>query len=142
LDDPQNTRNLVERETAGSCSCQPEGGSPLWFPVSQLRCFCYSFILLLNWEIFFRFFKKLFLGADIYDALGNMIAQLKQFKDHKSSSIVKYNWDGKNMKGRLVGDGTYMAVIKVKGGETVRKMVGVKNECMLTVNGVFHPHSA
>lgn len=64
----------------------------------------------------------------IYDALGNMIAQLKQFKDHTSSSIVKYNWDGKNMKGRLVGDGTYMAVIKVKGGETVRKMVGVKNE--------------
>ncbi len=64
----------------------------------------------------------------IYDALGNKIAQLKQFKDHESSSIVKYHWDGTNRKGRLVGNGTYMVVIKIKGSETERKLVGVKNE--------------
>lgn len=64
----------------------------------------------------------------IYDALGNKIAKLKQFKDHESSSIVKYQWDGTNKKGRLVGNGTYMAVIKIKGSETVKKLVGVKND--------------
>lgn len=69
----------------------------------------------------------------IFDAVGNIICKndLKKFNDNQD--ITKFNyffWDGHNKKGRLVGTGTYIAVITVRdenGGATVKKLrIGLK----------------
>ncbi|MDO5577387.1 MAG: FlgD immunoglobulin-like domain containing protein, partial [Fibrobacter sp.] len=66
----------------------------------------------------------------IYDALGTVIYE-KQTEE-KGKPITFY-WDGRNMKGRFVGSGTYLTIIEatdLNGGKklepAVRLLVGVK----------------
>ncbi len=73
--------------------------------------------------------------ATIYDAVGNTIASLKAESDDISGATAMIKWDGKNRNGRVVGPGTYMAMIYVKlrnidsgiiTEERHRKQLGVK----------------
>lgn len=65
----------------------------------------------------------------IYDALGNIVCE----KDIEiKNGEIKYKWDGRNMKGRFVGSGTYLAIVEatdVKSGQSMeasRHTIGVK----------------
>jgi len=68
----------------------------------------------------------------IYDAVGNVVRSdaLYQAKADKNNRFYGYVWDGKNMKGRYVGPGTYL--VRVSGRDasdnafTVQRKVGVK----------------
>jgi hypothetical protein len=48
--------------------------------------------------------------ADIYDAVGNLIAKRAKAKVIEKAAYIP--WDGRNPNGRIVGGGTYLAVVK------------------------------
>lgn len=48
----------------------------------------------------------------IYDALGNIVTELAN-PEYDGSDVV-FNWSGYNRYGRLVGSGTYLAVVKME----------------------------
>jgi hypothetical protein len=66
----------------------------------------------------------------IYDGLGNVI--LPETPLAMTNTGLAIDWDGRNRYNRYVGDGTYLAIIKVIDGdktETVKKMlIGVKKQ--------------
>ena len=50
----------------------------------------------------------------IYDALGNVVFRPDPKKNPPGDTKVQFSWDGRNLKGRKVGNGTYMAVVQCK----------------------------
>jgi hypothetical protein len=75
--------------------------------------------------------KESFAEATIYDGVGNVVvAQRKLIPDHSSNKLY-LDWDGKNRNGRIVGSGTYTAVITVTSQEDGEKQskkmkIGIK----------------
>ena len=67
----------------------------------------------------------------IYDNLGNMVHQDFQKSQNNKNPIVKLVWDGKNLSGKQVSGGTYMAIVRAeeisgRRAETARLFIGVK----------------
>ena len=66
----------------------------------------------------------------IYDALGNLIVKSLELKRAYSSQEYALIWNGMSDKGRNVGAGTYLLIVKVKDieGNTYKdkKRIGVK----------------
>ncbi|NLW29951.1 MAG: hypothetical protein GXY77_00675, partial [Fibrobacter sp.] len=65
----------------------------------------------------------------IYDALGNIV--FDENLQNAKAEDAEFEWDGRNLKGRYVGSGTYLAIVeaKVKGGESMkpsRHPIGIK----------------
>jgi hypothetical protein len=70
-------------------------------------------------------FVKFSIDVSIFDPIGNVV-----FKDHVESQnsptmTVLIKWNGHNRKGRMVGSGTYFAVIKVH--DLLRNMVKIEH---------------
>ncbi|NLG19446.1 MAG: hypothetical protein GX556_19155 [Fibrobacter sp.] len=53
----------------------------------------------------------------IYDAVGNVVTKNVIGNVQQSSKGVAFVWDGRNKKGRLVGAGTYLAMIVIKDSQ-------------------------
>ncbi|MBD3391388.1 MAG: fibro-slime domain-containing protein [Chitinivibrionales bacterium] len=68
----------------------------------------------------------------IYDVVGNLVADgLEAYASSTERTRYYFFWDGTNENGRVVGAGTYLAVIKLRSGgdvEVVRTRIGVKTE--------------
>ncbi len=68
--------------------------------------------------------------VSIYDAVGNQLARDIKLKRATKSNNYGFIWDGKNKKGRDVGKGTYLAVVRCKDMDeksyVVKVMLGVK----------------
>ena len=68
--------------------------------------------------------------VDILDQLGNRVISGDLVPGSGSASSMYFHWNGRNRKGRDVGVGVYMAVIRVtlRDGETqtTRMYLGVK----------------
>lgn len=67
----------------------------------------------------------------IYDALGNYVYGRELIASKNQNSSVKYfHWEGTNKKGRYVGSGTYLAIVRVKNSTGMeikeRIFIGVK----------------
>jgi uncharacterized repeat protein (TIGR01451 family) len=75
------------------------------------------------------FASELQASAKIYDALGNCVYAIDRFSPRASNAVVG-SWPGVNRMNRMVGTGTYLAIIHAHDGKTVnvvKKMViGVK----------------
>ncbi|MCL1947422.1 MAG: hypothetical protein FWF51_09805 [Chitinivibrionia bacterium] len=56
--------------------------------------------------------KELTAKITIIDALGNTIVENKEFSQGKDGVLI-WTWNGKNVRGRTVGAGTYLAIISV-----------------------------
>lgn len=74
-------------------------------------------------------------SATIYDAVGNVIAELVAGREDMGGAYAYLPWDGTNRSGRRTGTGTYLAIVEVtlrdteSGIETLdlhRVMLGVK----------------
>lgn len=65
--------------------------------------------------------------ADIYDATANLVAQSLPLKAAGTSGVYGIYWDIKNRNKRIVSNGTYLVVIKVKyyDGEKTEKRVKI-----------------
>lgn len=65
--------------------------------------------------------------ADIYDATANLVAQSLPLKASGASGVYGVYWDIKNRNKRIVGNGTYLVVIKTKyyDGEKTEKRVKI-----------------
>jgi fibro-slime domain-containing protein len=63
--------------------------------------------------------------ADIYDATANLVCQNLPLKASGTSGVYGIYWDIKNRNKRIVGNGTYLVVIKTKyyDGEKTEKRV-------------------
>ena len=63
----------------------------------------------------------------IYDALNNTVADAAMVNDGKA---FNFNWDGHNLKGRAVGAGTYISILKVFENDhqiwTENRKIGIK----------------
>jgi hypothetical protein len=69
-------------------------------------------------------------SAAIYDAIGNLVVPRKDFQKNETDNIFSLVWNGYNANGRMVGSGTYLAVLSytdVNGQTTTEhKRIGVK----------------
>lgn len=70
-------------------------------------------------------FVKFYVDVSIFDAVGNIV-----YKDHMESQnsptmTVSFKWNGRNKKGRIVGTGTYLTVIKIQ--DILRNELKVKS---------------
>jgi fibro-slime domain-containing protein len=65
--------------------------------------------------------------ADIYDATANLVAQSLPLKSSGTTGVYGIYWDIKNRNRRIVGNGTYLVIIKTKyyDGEKTEKRVKV-----------------
>ncbi len=65
--------------------------------------------------------------VNIYDALGNTVSRSTMTNNGKS---LMYTWNGRNSKGRLVGEGTYLAYVSIyENGAVIwnnTKALGIK----------------
>lgn len=69
----------------------------------------------------------------IYDHLGNKVHQAFQKSQNSETPQLKLKWNGENLYGKLVGSGTYMALIRAEDNighrvETARFFIGVKHK--------------
>lgn len=63
----------------------------------------------------------------IYDALGNLLfKKVKKSSINSPSAPIEFSWDGRNLKGRIVGAGTYIAHIKVTNIEANKIEISTK----------------
>lgn len=62
----------------------------------------------------------------IYDALGNKVVWIEPSDKQLSASSLYFLWNGTNKYGRMVGTGTYLAIIQIKGYGTFNRLIGVK----------------
>ena len=53
----------------------------------------------------------------IYDAVGNVVNCIERKNVAESSKGVAFVWDGRNEKGRLVGGGTYLAMVSIEDSQ-------------------------
>jgi hypothetical protein len=67
----------------------------------------------------------------IYDQVGNKVIKDAKLERTGSFSFPAYSWNGYNSKGRIVGPGTYLGLIKINaenGNSTIRVPIGVKRK--------------
>jgi hypothetical protein len=68
--------------------------------------------------------------ATVYDALGNTMVEKAPFVKNAGSNFLYFVWNGHNKNNRIVGTGTYLAVIRTRdlNGKVTndRKLIGVK----------------
>lgn len=50
----------------------------------------------------------------IYDAMGNKVITKMPLQKISGNASLYYHWDGRNSRGRMVGNGTYLGLLKVK----------------------------
>lgn len=67
----------------------------------------------------------------IYDCLGSTVSERSKMSFDPESKALFYVWSGKNMKGRFVGGGTYVALMDIKSiskitGETIKNITKKK----------------
>jgi hypothetical protein len=66
----------------------------------------------------------------IYDVLGNTVIEKTPFKKNVTENIYYFTWDGHNKNNRMVGTGTYLAVIMTtdQNGKRTKELqrIGVK----------------
>lgn len=66
-------------------------------------------------------------NVNIYDALGSIVSRSVMINNGKS---LMYTWNGRNSKGRLVGEGTYLACVSIyENGAVIwsdTKTLGIK----------------
>jgi hypothetical protein len=56
--------------------------------------------------------QKIRSSVTIFDPMGNKVFISKPYESSSSEPIINIIWDGRNTKGRFVGAGTYIAVVK------------------------------
>ena len=65
--------------------------------------------------------------VDIYDAVGNLVRKdLKAYRAGIGNKTTYFIWDGYNINGRIVGPGSYLAVIYIK--EVGENSAGIKRQ--------------
>jgi hypothetical protein len=57
--------------------------------------------------------QKLTANITVIDGLGNTIVEKSEFSQGRENEVIIWTWDGKNKRKRIVGAGTYQAIISV-----------------------------
>jgi fibro-slime domain-containing protein len=58
-------------------------------------------------------FVNYYVDVSIFDAIGNVVYKKHLDSQNSSTMTISFTWDGHNKRGRVVGSGTYLAVVKV-----------------------------
>jgi hypothetical protein len=74
--------------------------------------------------------KSLTANISIFDALGNTIVENEKFSQGKQDVLI-WTWSGKNKRGRIVGSGTYLAIIQITDktenhSVSISRKIGIK----------------
>jgi fibro-slime domain-containing protein len=72
---------------------------------------------------------KFTVDLSIYDQVGNVVFKKQLNSNDSPSMTVTFRWPGRNRNGRIVGSGTYLAIIKINDQgipqKPVKKSIGV-----------------